>query len=234
MNISVKPDQLSRREERRSETRERLLRAAVAEFHELGFERATMDGVARRIGASKRTIYRHFADKQDLYKAVIRTLSRHLERPWPNLEDASRSYRERLHDAALWIDTQCRDPLRQSVLRNVIAQQQVFPEMARLTQDRGFSRDGSFGPLILLFDKMIEDGEIWFDDAIDAAIMFASLAYGGLRSLLLGPEDLPDSERWARQTVALFLDGAMAAGPRGENKAATSSLPTETEGQDPA
>ena len=54
--------------------REAVLSAAVAEFQELGFARTSMDRVAQRAEVSKRTVYNHFASKDDLFREVIREL----------------------------------------------------------------------------------------------------------------------------------------------------------------
>lgn len=54
--------------------RQRLLQAARAAFLETGFAGTTMEGVARRAQISKVTLYKHFADKQALFEAVVREL----------------------------------------------------------------------------------------------------------------------------------------------------------------
>ena len=55
---------------RKQQKRRTILEAALAEFLESGFLGAGMDRVAARAGASKVTVYAHFADKQALFEAV--------------------------------------------------------------------------------------------------------------------------------------------------------------------
>lgn len=50
---------------------EHILDAAVAEFERRGFRRVALNDVARRAGVSRTTIYRRFANKDDLVGAVI-------------------------------------------------------------------------------------------------------------------------------------------------------------------
>jgi AcrR family transcriptional regulator len=50
---------------------EHILWTAKDVFLELGFERASMDVVANRAKASKRTVYAHFENKEKLFLAVI-------------------------------------------------------------------------------------------------------------------------------------------------------------------
>jgi AcrR family transcriptional regulator len=51
--------------------REHILYVAKDVFHEMGFERASMDEIAARAETSKRTLYAHFESKEKLYLAVI-------------------------------------------------------------------------------------------------------------------------------------------------------------------
>lgn len=55
----------------RARRREQVLEAALDELIEVGFERATMSGIATRAGASKETLYAWFGDKTGLFTAVI-------------------------------------------------------------------------------------------------------------------------------------------------------------------
>ncbi len=48
-----------------------ILWAAKDVFLEMGFERASMDEVARRAETSKRTLYAHFESKENLFAAVL-------------------------------------------------------------------------------------------------------------------------------------------------------------------
>ena len=51
--------------------REHILWVAKDVFLEMGFERASMDEVARRAETSKRSLYAHFESKEKLFLAVI-------------------------------------------------------------------------------------------------------------------------------------------------------------------
>jgi TetR/AcrR family transcriptional regulator of autoinduction and epiphytic fitness len=51
--------------------REAILRAAVAEFRELGFAATSMDRIAATAEVSKRTVYNHFASKDELFTAIL-------------------------------------------------------------------------------------------------------------------------------------------------------------------
>jgi AcrR family transcriptional regulator len=53
------------------EVRERILDAAAAEFVEFGLRRTTVEAVARRAGIGRMTLYRRFAGKEELVRAVV-------------------------------------------------------------------------------------------------------------------------------------------------------------------
>lgn len=55
----------------RDATTEHILDAAVVEFEQHGFRRVALEDVARRARVSRTTIYRRFANKDDLVAAVI-------------------------------------------------------------------------------------------------------------------------------------------------------------------
>jgi AcrR family transcriptional regulator len=59
---------------RRSQTVDRILKAATKEFSEAGFAGARVDEIANSAGVNKATIYYHIGDKQALYAQVVHDL----------------------------------------------------------------------------------------------------------------------------------------------------------------
>lgn len=57
------------------ETQERILKTAAALFMELGVRNVSMDDVAKKLSISKKTIYKHYQDKDCL---VFDTISTHI------------------------------------------------------------------------------------------------------------------------------------------------------------
>ncbi len=57
------------------ERRQAIIHAALQVFQEQGYERTSMNEVARRVGGSKATLYNYFASKEELFAAVVRTYS---------------------------------------------------------------------------------------------------------------------------------------------------------------
>lgn len=59
------------REERKAETRERLLEAAAQVFARRGYQRASVDEIADEAGFSSGALYSNFAGKEDLFLALF-------------------------------------------------------------------------------------------------------------------------------------------------------------------
>ena len=60
----------------RTETRRNaIVQAAVELFKEKGYERASMNELARRLGGSKATLYGYFPSKEELFVAVVKAVA---------------------------------------------------------------------------------------------------------------------------------------------------------------
>jgi TetR/AcrR family transcriptional regulator, regulator of autoinduction and epiphytic fitness len=55
----------------KSRKREAILNGAVQVFIEWGYDNASMDQIAEAAGVSKRTVYNHFLNKENLFQAVV-------------------------------------------------------------------------------------------------------------------------------------------------------------------
>jgi AcrR family transcriptional regulator len=53
------------------DTRERILESALSLFAEKGYARTTTAEIARAVGVAEGTLYRHFADKKDIFVSCI-------------------------------------------------------------------------------------------------------------------------------------------------------------------
>lgn len=54
--------------------RQAILAAAIDEFRAAGYEATSMDRIAARAGASKRTVYNHFPSKEELFGEILHQL----------------------------------------------------------------------------------------------------------------------------------------------------------------
>ena len=68
----VPPGQRLTREEKKAQTRERLIEAAARVFAEKGFATTSLDEVADAAGLTKGAVYSNFENKEDLVAAVLK------------------------------------------------------------------------------------------------------------------------------------------------------------------
>jgi AcrR family transcriptional regulator len=61
--------ELKRRAERQAETRQRIVKAAVALHSDVGPAKTTISAIAEHAGVQRHTVYAHFADEADLLRA---------------------------------------------------------------------------------------------------------------------------------------------------------------------
>lgn len=93
-----------------SQTRERLVRAALELFTTRGYHETTTPLIAARAGVAEGTIYRHFPSKEDLLNEIFRAAVRAFLEPVRSL-DPARPCRERLDAVATrWTAMAAREP----------------------------------------------------------------------------------------------------------------------------
>jgi AcrR family transcriptional regulator len=61
------------------DTREKIIQGSVDLFQKMGVKSLSMDDIARSLGMSKKTLYLHFSDKQDILKACVNKHFEHQE-----------------------------------------------------------------------------------------------------------------------------------------------------------
>lgn len=146
--------------QRRADERPREICAAALEvFAEKGFAAAKLDEIARRAGVSKGTLYLYFKDKEELFRAVVRSAI------VPNIEAITSAI------AALdapfgdvvrmflggFAEREARLPVG-AVAKIVIGESRNFPELARVWHDEVASR--AIGALAGLVERAQQRGEV--------------------------------------------------------------------------
>lgn len=135
-----------------------IIEAATEVFCEQGFGAAKLEEVARRAGVAKGTVFLYFPTKQDLFRAVARSLvEAHLARldqaaPAPEL-----SFPELL-SRIMALAAQIGDTRAVSIARLMIAESRTFPDLARLWYDEVVSK--VLGLVVAAISRAQARGEI--------------------------------------------------------------------------
>lgn len=130
------------RGKRDEEARQRIVARAGELLARRGFAAMTMDEVAQSLGMSKRTLYQHFASKEDLAREALEESFRDAERALVAARgDEDRSFSERLRDHVLVV-TERHGRLDAATLEELARSQPAlharYVELSRQTIERQF------------------------------------------------------------------------------------------------
>lgn len=198
--------------QRRADDRPREICAAALDvFAEKGFAAAKLEDIARRAGVSKGTLYLYFADKAELFRAVVR--------------DAIAPNVQAIATAVSAIDAPFADMVRMflarfaereaqlpvgAVAKIVIGESRNFPELARVWHDEVASK--AIAALSALIERAQQRGEARpGDPRLYALSLVGPMVLGALwRATLVpaGAEPL-DLHELAKQHAETMLHGLL-------------------------
>lgn len=128
MTRTAPPVDVSRRGQA---SRQAVERAARELFVQQGYERTSVDEIARRAGVSKPTIYAHFGDKAGLFSHILVDACSRLLRPIVGTESDTRPIAEVLLDFARIYTRTVLAPEVIALHRLFIAEAERFPELGQ-------------------------------------------------------------------------------------------------------
>ena len=198
--------------------RDEIQRAALALFTQYGYERTSVDAIAAEAGVSKRTVYNHFGDKENLFLSVTQQMflwmiglvdelvGRHLD----DLRDPSALEPTLVETLLDMSRTVTQLPERAALIRLLITEARRFPVLTEPWRRRGTVTDAIAGRLSRLADR----GLLVFDDPVQATQHLTALTLNQLNTRsLFGTFEISDAEteQVIRGGVHVFL---LAYGPR--------------------
>lgn len=189
---------------------ERLLDAATVLFTSSGYARTSMEAIARQAGASSKTIYSRFANKEEVLQAVVQRLFKRAMSGEDSFENAAATGadpRSFLLEVGRDLADLSRAPAAAGLNRLIMAEAFQVPELARL--------------FIELHERACavvrEPLERWrasgvLPDVVDpgaAAMIFVEMVASipRLRALLGRPLRKEEVDRLVTSAVDLFLRG---------------------------
>ena len=193
--------------QRRAEDRPREICAAALEvFAEKGFAAAKLDEIARRAGVSKGTLYLYFADKEQLFRAVVRnSIAPNVETIISALGSVDLPFAEVVPAFfAAFAHNVGRLPIG-AVAKMVMGESRNFPELARVWHDEIASK--AIGAIAGLVTRAQKKGEVRAGDPrLYAFSLMGPMVLGALWTTTLVPVggepiDLPKLAAQHAQTV---------------------------------
>ncbi len=189
-----------------------ILAGAKAVFLERGYGAANMDVISERADVSKRTCYKHFNSKYELFDAVVRRLCTNVMPEEEEFETYNKMpIEEALHTLAIQFLGRIYRPDQLALFRTVIAEVRQFPELGGVFFDGPIS--GSEKIIEKYFMREVNRGGLIFANSKHAAAQFLGLLKGNMQLRLLFMRrkraTAREIEEQARSAVHLFLYGAL-------------------------
>ena len=198
--------------QRRAEERPgEICAAALAVFAEKGFAAARLDEIARRAGVSKGTLYLYFADKEQLFRAVVRnTVSPNVETIRQALTAADLPFADVVRMfLPRFAEITARVPVG-PVAKMVVGESRNFPELAKVWHDEVVSK--ALGLIAGQVERAQDRGEVRDGDPrLHAFTLMGPLLMGILWRETLQPAGGAelDLEALARQHSETVLAGLL-------------------------
>lgn len=155
------------------EVRRAILDATLQLYIEKGYAGTNTDEIAALSSVSKQTIYRHFADKDDLVRAAILGLIAAAEDQGAESFDALAESDDPERDLRIFARQHLRDVIQPEIMRmrrRIIAEVDRFPDVAKSWYDAAPKRGHE--KLAACFTRLQERGFLRMDDPVLAAEQF--------------------------------------------------------------
>lgn len=194
-----------------AEKRQAIVRAAQEVFLREGFTRSSVDAIAATAGVSKRTVYNHYTDKEQLFLSVIEeTIAPVITRFVQITEQHLGTVTDLEHDLTAfgrdWVRMTVLYPEHAAVLRLVIAEATHFPHAANAWRHAG--ADQSHRALTEHLGRIADQGLLDIPDIDEAARHLTALVCHPPQSLsFFGTLPLSDADidKLVTRAVRAFL-----------------------------
>jgi AcrR family transcriptional regulator len=196
---------------RSARKRAAILDAATTLFLRNGYRGTSMDEIAALAAVSKQTVYKHFADKERLFTAIVTATVKEVSDPVHDevrrLEDTGDVDAD-LRGLARRLLERVMQPRILQLRRLVIGEAGRFPELGGVFYEQGPGR--TIAALATLFERLAERGVLAVDEPQLAAAHFNWLVMSSPlnRAMFLGEDEPPARaalERDADAGVRAFL-----------------------------
>ena len=186
--------------------RDTILQAGVEVFLEYGFVSASVDEIVRRAGGSKRTVYKYFGNKEELFAAIIASLAAQMLSPLGTAIDSDSNLQQTLEKLGkAYLDVLLREESL-AIFRTVVSEGVRFPELAKT-----FFLNGPNAAVTRLsgyLEQEVKNGSLKLDDTHAAARQYFGMIRSDLHMRAALGLELPIADEINREVsraVAMFL-----------------------------
>lgn len=180
-----------------------LLTVACTQFVERGFDAVSIDSIARGGGISKETIYRHFSDKEALFRAALDAAGAEFTARAQAVHGVAGDSRVELTGLARAILDSALDQGMLSALWVAASVAQRMPDLAASLHEDQWQR---MEPVRQALEEYARRQGVTCRVPLEMALDFGSLAVEG-PAVLMGLPAPADRDRFAAQVALLFSQG---------------------------
>lgn len=202
----------------RPDLHDALLDAARAEFAGRGLERARVEDITRRAGASKGAFYLHFSSKEEAFEEILQRFMGAMEDQARRREDAEecfrrdhagmaeREYRERQVAFDCRVDLELLETLWRNRQLLAVIESAGGARYQRVVTE--FRRRMSSFVTARMAEKQAAG---WIRADVDPALLGDILVgtYEGFARRIAPLKERPDLERWLRSFIQVLYDGML-------------------------
>ena len=188
---------------------ELILDAATELFLSQGFGATSIEAVAQRVRASKRTLYHRFPDKEALFAAVVHRIIKRLRPPGGIPPIAGADVQTVLEQLAALILRAALSPHAIALHRLIVGESARFPALAGVVAREGATEE-AVDLIARVLERDVKAGRIRLDDTVFAARQFLQsvVALPQRRAMGLGaPLSRREIAEWPHRVTDLFLHG---------------------------
>jgi TetR/AcrR family transcriptional regulator, mexJK operon transcriptional repressor len=175
--------------------RQAIAAASLTLFARDGYERTSVDAIAAEAGVSKRTVYSHYGDKENLFLEVLRDtytsmrerFAEIIARTMSDVTDVEKTLVSGIYEAVMEV---AHTPERALMLRLLIAELPRFPALLDLWKSRAIM------PILAeVVTRLTAQGLLSADDPEQAADHLSALTFGQVNNrTMMGTIPLSDAE----------------------------------------
>ncbi|TIS12057.1 MAG: TetR/AcrR family transcriptional regulator [Mesorhizobium sp.] len=158
--------------------RAQIIEGARRVFIDKGFEAASMNDITREAGVSKGTIYVYFANKEELFEALIEEERGTIFKNMYEVLDHFDDLRKTLVKFGMVLSAKITSAKVIQAQRTVVGASDRIPELGARFYERGPKR--GHDKVMIFLNEAVERGLLKIDDVDLAAYQFTELCLAGL------------------------------------------------------
>ena len=186
--------------------RDTILKAGIEVFLEYGYVGASVDEIVRRAGGSKRTVYKYFGNKEELFAAIIASLAAQMLSPLATAIDSASNLQTKLEELGkAYLQVLLREESL-AIFRTVVSEGVRFPELAKTFFLNG--PNSAVTQLSHYLDQEVASGNLKLDDSHAVARQYFGMIRSDLHMRAALGLELPSADEISREVdraVAMFV-----------------------------